>query len=75
MTITSVEMHDTLARLIQAKCMLNVTVKRHNEIVVDSEEWEVNEALRGVMAMLDGCTDTLGEWIDREPMTAIQGER
>lgn len=75
MGITSDEMHDTLARLIQVKCMLAVTVARHNEIVVDSDEWEVNEALRGTMALLDSCAETLGEWIDRKPVTATQGER
>lgn len=73
MTITLEEMNNTLARLIQAKCMLTVTAKHHGQIVVDSDEWEVNEAMRGVMALLDGCADTLGEWVDRKATTAAEG--
>jgi hypothetical protein len=67
MNITHEEIDNAVARLVQAKCMLAVTAKRHSEIVVDSEEWEVNEALRGVMGLLDGCAETLGKWLDRLP--------
>lgn len=67
MNVTSEEMDNALARLIQAKCMLAVTANRHSEIVVDSEEWQVNEAMRGVVTLLDDCANALGGWLDRIP--------
>lgn len=71
MTITPEEVDSTLARLIQAKCMLAVTANRHIEIVVDSEEWQVNEAMRGVVTLLDDCANALGGWLDRKHAEVI----
>ena len=61
---TENEVQDALARLCNAECMLDLTIKAHQEIVVDSEEWKVNEALRGVATLLEGCYLTLGEAVN-----------
>ncbi len=58
---------DAIADLLNARCMLNVTIKAHNEIVVDSDEWEINEALRGISTLLDRCHDALiADGVDTE---------
>lgn len=51
--------NELIADLCNAKCMLDVTIKAHSEIVVDSDEWEVNEAMRGISTLLQGCYDKL----------------
>ena len=62
---TENEVQDALARLCNAVCMLDLAIDAHQEIVVDSDEWKVNEALRGVARLLDGCYTTLGEAINK----------
>ena len=58
---------DAIADLLNARCMLNVTIKAHNEIVVDSDEWEINGALRGISTLLYRCHDALiAEGVDTE---------
>lgn len=68
------EIADALARLCNAECMLDLTIKAHDKIVVDADEWRVNEALRGVSRLLDGVYVTLGEHL-AELKQAAEGAR
>ena len=61
MATTQKAIQDVIARLCNAKCMLEVTIKAHGEIVVDGDEWEINEALRGISHLLDDCYGSLIE--------------
>lgn len=49
---------DALERLCNVECMIAILIKG------DNSQWEVNEALRGVARLLDGCYVALGEAID-----------
>ncbi|WP_447585854.1 hypothetical protein [Pseudoxanthomonas mexicana] len=61
MATTQKAIQVVIERLCNAKCMLDVTIKAHSEIVVDGEEWEINEALRGISHLLDDCYGSLVE--------------
>lgn len=66
MATTQQAVQTVIARLCNAKCMLEVTIKAHSEIVVDGDEWEINEALRGISHLLDDCYGALIEATDEK---------
>jgi len=63
MTTTAVDtqVQDALARLCNAECMLQLIIQASDEHLSDMREWRINEALRGVQKLLDGCYVTLPE--------------
>lgn len=58
---TNLKPDEALARLCNAECMLDLAIAAHDELVVECDEWKVNEALHGVKRLLEGCYSSLVE--------------
>lgn len=66
---TDLKPDEALARLCNAECMLSLAIAAHDQLIVESAEWEVNEALHGVKRLLEGCYSSLVDAVGDTSLT------
>jgi hypothetical protein len=65
--ITLDEAFSANARLCNAECMLKLILGHIDQTAIadDANGWQVSEAIRGVLQLLDGCYISIGGALDR----------